>query len=71
MPLSVDVWECFSSAQAANVRPHTGHVIPDTTPPRQRHYRNTNVLAADRAGHWHVVSVYPVICCPQAKECTA
>jgi hypothetical protein len=46
-----------------------GH--PDTTPPDQHRYRNTDVLAADRGGHWHVVSVYPVIYYPQAKECTA
>jgi hypothetical protein len=42
----------------ANVRLHTGQVIPDTKPPEQRHYRNTDVLAADRGSHWHVVSVY-------------
>ena len=68
---AVDVSECFSNARSANVRPHTGRVIPDTTPPDQHHYRNTDVLAADRAGRWHVVSVYPVIYYPQAKECTA
>jgi hypothetical protein len=68
---AVDVSECFSNARSANVGLHTGHVIPDTTPPDQRHYRNTDVLTADRAGHWHIVSVYPVIYYPQAKECTA
>jgi hypothetical protein len=55
----------------ANFGLHTGYVITDTTPPDQRHYRNTDVLAADPRGHWHVVSVYPVIYYPQAKECTA
>jgi hypothetical protein len=68
---AVDVSECFSNARSANVGLHTGQVIPDTTPPGQHHYRNTDVLAADRGGHWHVVSVYPVIYYPQAKECTA
>ena len=68
---AVDVSECFSNARSANVGLHTSQVIPDTTPPDQHHYRNTDVLAADRGGHWHVVSVYPVIYYPQAKECTA
>ena len=68
---AVDVSECFSNARSANVGLHTGQVIPDTTPPGQHHYRNTDVLARDRGGHWHVVSVYPVIYYPQAKECTA
>jgi hypothetical protein len=68
---AVDVSECFSNARSANVGVHTGQVIPDTTPPDQHHYRNTDVLAADRGGHWHVVSVYPVIYYPQAKECKA
>ena len=68
---AVDVSECFSNARSANVGLHSGQVIPDTTPPDQHHYRNTDVLAADRGGHWHVVSVYPVIYYPQAKECTA
>ena len=68
---AVDVSECFSNARSANVGLRTGQVVPDTTPPAQHHYRNTDVLAADRGGHWHVVSVYPVIYYPQAKECTA
>jgi hypothetical protein len=71
MPGAVAVSECFSNARSANVGLHTGRVIPDTTPPDQRHYRNTDVLAADGGGRWHVVSVYPVIYYPQAKECTA
>jgi len=71
MPGAVDVSECFSNARSANVALHTGQVIPDARPPGQRHYRNTDVLAVDRGGHWHVVSVYPVIYYPQAKECTA
>jgi hypothetical protein len=70
-PGAVDVSECFSNARSANVRLHTGQVIPDTTPSDQHHYRNTDVLATGRGGHWHVVSVYPVIYYPQAKECTA
>jgi hypothetical protein len=68
---AVDVSECFSNARSANVGLRSGKVIPDTTPPDQHHYRNTDVLAPDGDGHWHVISVYPVIYYPQAKECTA
>jgi len=46
---------------------YTGHVIPDAGPPGQRHYRNTDMLAADPRGHWRAVSVNPVIYYPQAK----
>ena len=63
--------ECFSNARSANVGLHTGRVIPDAMPPGRHHSRNTDVLAKDWGGHWHVVSVYPVIYYPRAKECTA
>ena len=68
---AVDVSECFSNARSANVGLRSGQVIPGTTPPGRRYYRNTDVLAPDRGRRWHVVSVYPVIYYPQAKECTA
>lgn len=68
---AVDVSECFNNAHSANVSLHTRRVIPDTTPPDQHYYRNTDVLAADSSGRWHVVAVYPVIYYPQAKECKA
>ena len=68
---AVDVSECFSNSRSANVGLRSGQAIPDTTPPDQHHYRNTDVLAPGPGDHWHVVSVYPVIYYPQAKECTA
>ena len=68
---AVDVSECFSNARSANVGLHTGRVIPDAMPPGRHHSRNTDVLAKDWGGHWHVVSVHPVIPYPHAKECPA
>ena len=68
---AVDVSECFDNARSANVGLHTGKVIPDRIPPDQHYYRNTDVLARDASGRWQVVSIYPVIYYPQAKECKA
>jgi hypothetical protein len=47
--------------------------IPARSSPIPRHPISTitDAQAKDRAGHWHVVSVYPVIYYPQAKERTA
>jgi hypothetical protein len=68
---AVDVSECFDNARSANVGLRTGQVIPDRIPPDQHYYRNTDVLARDASGRWQVVSIYPVVYYPQAKECTA
>lgn len=68
---AIDVSECFDNSHSANVGLRDGKVIPDHTPPDQHYYRNTDVLARDASGRWHVVSVYPVIYYPQAKECKA
>lgn len=68
-PGALDVSECFDNSHSANIGLHSGKIIPDHTPPDQHHYRNTDVLARDASGRWHVVSVYPVIYYPQAKEC--
>lgn len=69
LPGAVDVSECFSNAQSANVGLHSGRVIPDTTQADQHSYRNTDALAADSRGRWQVVTVYPVIYYPRAREC--
>ena len=71
LPGALDVSECFDNSHSANVGLHNGRIIPDNTPPDQHYYRNTDVLAQDGSGLWHVVSVYPVIYYPQAKECKA
>lgn len=65
---TVDVSECFNNADSNNTDLVTGKVIPDTTPADQHYYLNTDVLAS-HSGHWKVVSVYPVVYYPQAKEC--
>ena len=67
----IDVSECFDNSHSANIGLRDRKVIPDQTPPDQHYYRNTDVLAKDPSGTWHVVSVYPVIYYPQAKECKA
>ena len=69
LPGAVDVSECFDNAGSANVGLVTGTVIPDTTSPDQHYYRNTDALTRDGAGQWRVVTIYPVIYYPQAKEC--
>jgi hypothetical protein len=66
---AVDVSECFSNAQSANIGLHSRRVIPDSTPADQHYYRNTDVLARNSSGRWQVVSIYPVIYYPQAREC--
>jgi hypothetical protein len=69
LPGAVDVSECFSNAQSANVGLHSGQAVPGTVPAGQQSYRNTDALAADPSGRWQVVTVYPVIYYPQAREC--
>lgn len=66
---AVDVSECFSNARSFNIGLHSRKVIPDSTPPNQHYYRNTDVLARNSSGRWQVVSIYPVIYYPQAREC--
>jgi hypothetical protein len=68
-PTATDVSECFDNSHSANTDLATGKVIPDNTPPAQHFYRNTDVLAQGRHGNWQVVSVYPTIYYPQAREC--
>jgi hypothetical protein len=64
----IDVSECFNNSHSENTSLATGKVVPDHTPADQHYYLNTDVLAR-RQGRWHVVSVYPVIYYPRAKEC--
>jgi len=69
LPRAVDVSECFDNAHSANVGLRSGRVIPGTAPAGRHYYRNTDALAAGPGGRWHVVTVYPVIYYPQAREC--
>ena len=65
---SVDVSECFDNARSANTSLSTGRIIPSREPADLQYYRNTDVVTAEN-GHWQVVSMYPVVYYPQAKEC--
>lgn len=65
----IDVAECFDNAHSVNTSLSTGKPIADNTPPDQHYYRNTDVLTKGPDGRWRVVSVYPVVYYPQAKEC--
>jgi hypothetical protein len=68
-PGDLDVSECFDNSRSHNTDIQTGKIIPDQGPPDQQFYRNTDVLARNSHGQWHVVSVYPVVYYPAAKEC--
>ena len=58
-------------AENLDVARFAQHGQSDAMPPGRHHSRNTDVLAKDWGGHWHVVSVHPVIPYPHAKECPA
>jgi hypothetical protein len=66
---AVDVSECFDNSHSNNTDLQTGKVIPNRAPADQQYYLNTDVLAKNAQGQWHVVSVYPVVYYPQAREC--
>src|SRR5262249_9547150 len=64
----IDVAECFDNSHSQSTSLTTGKVVPDHTPADQHYYLNTDVLERHQGG-WHVVSVYPVVYYPRAKEC--
>jgi hypothetical protein len=64
---AIDVSECFDNSKVVNTSLATGKVVPDHTPADQHYYLNTDVLTQN--GGWHVVSVYPVVYYPRAREC--
>src|SRR5487761_162129 len=64
---AIDVAECFDNSHSLNTSLATGKVVPDHTPADQHYYLNTDVLS--RKAGWHVVSVYPVVYYPRAREC--
>ena len=69
LPGAVEVSECFDNSRSSNTDLGTGKIIASQAPASQQHYLNTDVLAKDSNGQWHVVSVYPVVYYPQAEEC--
>jgi hypothetical protein len=69
IPADVDVSACFDNAQAVNTDLATGAVLPGQSPSDSNYYRYTDELAPTSSGQWQVVSSYPPIYYPQAKEC--
>jgi len=69
LPGDIDVSECFDNSQSSNTDLVTGKPLANQGPADQRYYRNTDVLAKNHSGHWHVISVDPVVYYPRAKEC--
>ncbi len=69
VPGDVDVSACFDNAAAANTSLSTGAVLPGQSPSDRNYYRYTDQLAQAPSGQWQVVSDYPLVYYPRAKEC--
>ena len=65
----LDVSACFDNAKAVNTSLSTGAVLPGQSPSNDNYYRFTDQLAQSPAGQWQVVSNYPIVYYPRAKEC--
>jgi hypothetical protein len=65
----VDVSACFDNAQSSNTNLQTGAVLADTSPADSHYYQYTDQLARTSSGQWQVVSDYPLVYYPRAKEC--
>ena len=69
VPADVDVSACFDNARAVNTDLGTGAVLPGQSPSDDNYYRFTDQLAQSPTGQWQVVSNYPLVYYPRAKEC--
>jgi hypothetical protein len=69
IPADLDVSACFDNAGAVNTSLGSGAVLPGQSVSDRNYYRYTDVLAPTSAGQWQVVSDYPLVYYPQAKEC--
>ena len=69
VPADVDVSACFDNAQAVNTSLGTGAALPGQSPSDANYYRYTDQLARTPSGQWRVVSDYPLVYYPRAKEC--
>lgn len=69
VPADVDVSACFDNARAVNTDLSTGAVLPGQSPSDASYYRFTDQLAPTSAGQWQVISNYPIVYYPRAKEC--
>jgi hypothetical protein len=65
----VDVSACFDNARAVNTDLTTGRVLPGQSVSSKNYYRFTDQLARSPSGQWQVVSNYPLVYYPRAKEC--
>ncbi|MBO0787327.1 MAG: hypothetical protein J2P33_14780 [Actinobacteria bacterium] len=66
---AIDVAQCFDNSHSTNTSLQTGQPVSDKTPANQHYYLTTNVLKQSSDGKWRVVSIYPAIYYPQAREC--
>lgn len=69
VPADVDVSACFDNAKAVNTDLKTGAVLPGQKVSDENYYRFTDQLAQTPDGQWQVVSNYPLVYYPRAKEC--
>ena len=69
VPADLDVSACFDNARAVNTSLSTGAVLPGQSPSNDNYYRFTDQLAQSPTGQWQVISNYPLVYYPRAKEC--
>ena len=69
VPGDLDVSACFDNARAVNTSLSTGAVLPGQSPSNDNYYRFTDQLAQSPTGQWQVISNYPLVYYPRAKEC--
>ena len=69
VPGDLDVSACFDNARAVNTSLSTGAVLPGQSPSNENYYRFTDQLAQSLTGQWQVISNYPLVYYPRAKEC--
>ena len=69
VPGDLDVSACFDNARAVNTSLSTGAVLPGQSPSNDNYYRFTDQLAQSPTGQWQVISDYPLVYYPRAKEC--
>ena len=69
VPGDLDVSACWDNAKAVNTSLSTGAVLPGQSPSDDNYYRFTDQLAKSPTGQWQVISNYPLVYYPRAKEC--
>ncbi|MGD0245412.1 MAG: hypothetical protein ABSB59_34530 [Streptosporangiaceae bacterium] len=69
VPGNLDVSACFDNAKAVNTDLKSGAVLSGQSVSDTNYYRFTDELAKSSDGQWQVISNYPIVYYPQAKEC--